>query len=44
MIHFDALIAALWIVPAVAILLMLAIRRPCWAEYMSAAIVWPRVP
>ncbi|MFA7495993.1 MAG: proton-conducting transporter membrane subunit [Acidithiobacillus sp.] len=35
MVNFNALIAALWIAPALAIVLMMAIRRPCWAEYLN---------
>jgi hydrogenase-4 component F len=35
MVNFDALIAALWIIPAVAIILMLALRRPHLAEYLN---------
>ncbi|MEY2341984.1 proton-conducting transporter membrane subunit [Acidithiobacillus sp. IBUN Pt1247-S3] len=35
--HFTALIAALWIVPALGIVAMLAIRRPRWAEFLNLA-------
>ncbi|WP_198926465.1 proton-conducting transporter membrane subunit [Acidithiobacillus thiooxidans] len=35
MVNFDALIAALWIIPAVAIILMLALRRPHLSEYLN---------
>ena len=34
---FTALIAALWIVPAVAIVLIMAVRHPHWAEYLNLA-------
>ena len=32
---FTALIAALWIIPAIAIVLIVAIHRPHWAEYLN---------
>ncbi len=35
MVNFAALIAALWIIPAVAIILMLTLRRPHLAEYLN---------
>ncbi|WP_308389491.1 proton-conducting transporter membrane subunit [Acidithiobacillus sp. AMEEHan] len=35
MANFDALIATLWIVPGVAIVAILAIRRPRWAEFLN---------
>ncbi|MBU2762239.1 proton-conducting transporter transmembrane domain-containing protein [Acidithiobacillus caldus] len=43
MVSFVALIAALWIVPALAIITILALRRPRWAEFLnlgSAIIVF----
>lgn len=35
MVNFAALIAALWIIPGVAIIVMLALRRPRLAEYLN---------
>ncbi|MDD3759354.1 MAG: proton-conducting transporter membrane subunit [Acidithiobacillus sp.] len=37
MVDFNALIAALWIVPSLAIIAMLAIRRPSWGEFLNLA-------
>ena len=37
MVNFNALIAVLWAVPSLAIVAMLAIRRPAWAEFLNLA-------